>query len=124
VKDPDRLSLILFFSVATFFIAVAIIVYMIERHKRNAAAIQGVRTAVDALDIKGVRTAIEGFNEANSLEHGKMGEALKKVEGRTQFLIADKIAVELGILRDKHADSTAPPIVSSAISTPTEESHE
>jgi hypothetical protein len=85
----DLVKLILFFSVLIFFGVALIICHLIERSRRTSQEIDGVRISIDAL------------NEASNLEHGHMTEHLKLVAGRTQFLVADKIADGLGIERDK-----------------------
>lgn len=86
----EKLSLILFFSVATFFIVLAIVVFLIERHKRTTR------------DINGVRISIDGLNDATQLEHEKMDEQIKTVARRTQFLVADKISEEVAAEKAKH----------------------
>lgn len=84
------LKLILLLSALTFAVAVLIVVLLVERHRRTARDINGVRTSIDAM------------NEATDLEHGKMNAQIKTVARRAQFLVSDKIAEELGAERAKH----------------------
>jgi hypothetical protein len=83
----ERTQLTLYFVLATFVVVVFIAAFLIRRHDRTEKAITGVRDRIDGLD------------QATGLEHDKMAQQLKKVEGRTQFLVATTIAEELGAQR-------------------------
>lgn len=79
----ERTQIILFFTVATFFLVVFIAVVLVKHYGSTKAGIDGVRNRIDGLD------------QATGLEHEKMAEKLKRVDGRTQFLVATTIADEL-----------------------------